>query len=187
MRCRERLQALTPTCVTVAPASHRRCAWVVRRRYALSMNDQQTSTTTSRTSHLSMDRFPCPHCGRPGISSRAKSRSSRGWPATCSECGGLSYNAGVFAIIATVFLAECIFPVGLLSVFFLLSERRFIPALALAAGLYLIYRVIRSFADSARLCPVTPKRSLLARRLTYIGILIAIACVIVLVLLNRNA
>jgi len=55
----------------------------------------------------------CPTCRKPGIKGLNKRWSSRGWPATCEHCGGLSHVAastsnGIFVGGLLLFAVGCV-------------------------------------------------------------------------------
>jgi hypothetical protein len=130
----------------------------------------------------------CPHCNQPGIIVGSSRWYSRGWPATCRQCGLLAYyrpNAivttvqflfkSLFKLLIFEFLAPLIFVV--LCIYF--PGMFFIYLLAFAVFIFYLWRQRGRSPPPPRpqftFHPISPKRSRLSRRLTYLAIVMALA------------
>lgn len=107
----------------------------------------------------------CPRCGAAGVTTRAKARSSAGWPAVCSLCGGLSYvkTSAIVEWIGSL-LATVLAPFCLIVLF---------AAPLTTFGVSVVALLALSFVSDwhrarARLRPIDPGRSRRSRRWFYL-------------------
>ena len=104
----------------------------------------------------------CPHCAKACIPAGPTRYYSRGWPAVCAECGGLSYDRETGWWIAGGIVIELLLPC-----LWILGIALFPPlflALSLAAAAWLILirwrkRLRPEPAADFKLRPVTRARS----------------------------
>jgi hypothetical protein len=115
----------------------------------------------------------CPHCGKAGIFVSARSYYSRGWPAVCRECGGLSYDRPHGMSRFFEFLLEYIRPLLLLG--FVVAPWWLEGAILAVVGIsvFLIVRVQRRRKGASRFNPITPEKSRMSRRVTLSMVLAA--------------
>jgi uncharacterized membrane protein len=121
----------------------------------------------------------CPHCEKAGIFIGARTYYSRGWPARCRECGGLSFDRSrdEFGCLYELILWTIV--VGLLA----LGSAIAVQVIVVLAISFLIYYWWRS---RTRPKPITPFRPISAeasrrsRILTYVSLMCSVALVAVL-------
>jgi hypothetical protein len=119
----------------------------------------------------------CPHCQRPGIVIGSRRYFSRGWPASCRDCGALSYDRPHGIVICLRFIFE-LFAVPLLVLVWILFPGTF-KIFALSAILILVIYGWRQRGrprprSTPTFRPVSAESSRLSRRLTYVAILVAL-------------
>ena len=117
----------------------------------------------------------CPHCDRPGIVTGSSRYFSRGWPATCRQCGALAYDRPHGVLAALPFLSE--FIVAPILCFGLVLFPRTFSIVALSAVVLLIVHWLRQRGRPRpihRFHPISPASSRRSRRLTYVAIFIAL-------------
>ena len=118
----------------------------------------------------------CPHCKKPGILVSSRRYYSRGWPAVCRECGGLSYDK--MGCLSGC-LVEIVSPLILL--YFLAAPWWIDCAIvfALIAAVAWARGKDREGA-AARFRPITPEKSRFSRRVDLMMVVGAVACAILL-------
>ena len=128
----------------------------------------------------------CPHCDKPGIVILSRSWFSRGWPATCRECGALSYDQPHGIITFIVFGFEALGAPLLLFAFFTFP-RMVRPLVIAAVVLFFIYWWCRRGGSSqrTRFQAISPESSQRSRYLTYFAIFIAVAVCIAIAVHRR--
>jgi hypothetical protein len=81
---------------------------------------------------------PCPHCGQPGIIVESRRYYSRGWPATCRECGALAYDRPHGIVVTLLFFCDLL-AAPLLLLLWILFPRTFCIVALLSVPLFIIY------------------------------------------------
>ena len=105
---------------------------------------------------------------------------SRGWPATCRECGALAYDRPHGFVRALHFLSELL----AVPILVLVWARfpRFFSVIAVFTVAFFIYSYVRKHSQpcpATTFRPISPASSRLSRRLTYLAILVVVALVVV--------
>jgi hypothetical protein len=117
----------------------------------------------------------CPHCDRPGIVTGSSRYFSRGWPATCRQCGALAYDRPHGVLAAFSFLSE--FIVAPILCLGLILFPRIFSVVVLSAIVFLIVRWLRQRGRPPihRFHAISPDSSRHSRRLTYFAIFVVLA------------
>ena len=124
-----------------------------------------------------MDEFAsCPRCGRPGLIVGSRRYYSRGWPATCRECGSLAYDRP-HGIVATFrfFLDLLAAPLLVLAMVFIPATFSIVAILSVPFFVFHWWRHRGRPRRAPQFHSISPEDSRVSRRLTYLAILIAFA------------
>jgi hypothetical protein len=120
----------------------------------------------------------CPHCKKRGIFVSVRRYYSRGWPAVCRECGGLSYDRpfGIWCLSGNLTLT------GVLLYFVAMAGPWWLKGLIFSGVLALIVWIwrIHQREKSATFRPITPRSSRVSRQVFLGGLLAAFVFAILL-------